>query len=201
MTFESRRFIEYFPAFALLFAAAAWGCSDIRWRNDLTFRIFRLPVHRFYLISLSVPLLLLVWTTLSSVYNDIHHAQDVSYMAGASQWLREHTEPNALVFQTDWDDFTYLFYSNTQNTYLVGLDPTYLQIANPTLWNLWVPITRGVVERPSSLIRDTFGATYVVSDTQHDAFAERANADPDMQLVYRDSNSLIWRVSSGDPAG
>ncbi|MGQ9889139.1 MAG: hypothetical protein ACUVSX_11715 [Aggregatilineales bacterium] len=31
MTLESRRFIEYFPAFALLFCACAWGREGTRW--------------------------------------------------------------------------------------------------------------------------------------------------------------------------
>ena len=62
------------------------------------------------------------------------------------------------------------------------------------MWNQWVALTQGMVERPSVLIRETFGATYVVSDTRHDAFAERADEDPAMTLVYRDGNSLVWRV-------
>ncbi len=201
MTAESRRFIEYFPAFALLFCAVAWGRGDIDWRINLTSVLVKRGARAFYWTSLIVPLVLFGWVTLHSVHADVRNAEDIRYMAGASQWLQEHTEPNALIFQTDWDDFTYLFYHNTHNTYLVGLDPTYLQVADPTLWNLWVPITQGQVERPSVLIRDTFGAEYVVSDTYHQAFAERADADPNMQLVYRDDNSLIWRVGKDDAEG
>ena len=190
MTLESRRFIEYFPAFALLYCAAAWGRSEVMGRDK---PMFLPPPHmrRILLAGLMLPLLLLVITTLSAVHNDIRSEKDAGYLAGASRWLQENTEPGALVFQTDWDDFTYLFF---HNTYLTGLDPTYLQIANPTLANLWVPITQGQVERPAALIRDIFGAVYVVSDTNHDAFAASASADPDMELVYRDSNSLVWHV-------
>ncbi len=194
MMFESRRFIEYFPAFALLFGAVAAGRSDIQWTKYIPDIISRKPLGRFYFIVLALPVLLLVWTTVNGVHKDVQNAEDVSYMAGASQWLKENTPPNTLVFQTDWDDFTYLYFNNTHNTYLIGLDPTYLQVANPTLWNLWVPITQGIVERPSVLIRDTFGAKYVVSDTHHEAFAEHANNDPNMRLVYQDDNSLVWQI-------
>ena len=198
MTFESRRFIEYFPPFALLFCAAAWGNRDNHWPFPLPNVLFQPLLRRGYGIGLTLLVLLFAWTTFQAVSSDIEDAEDISHMAGAALWLRENTEPGTMVFQTDWDDFPYLFYWNTHNTYLVGLDPTYLQVANPTLWNLWVPITQGAVERPSVLIRENFGASYIVSDLLHEAFAERANSDPNLQLVYRDNNSLIWQVGDGE---
>ncbi|MBL8131342.1 MAG: hypothetical protein JNL42_05760 [Anaerolineae bacterium] len=197
MTFESRRFIEYAPAFALLFCAAALGRDTLRWDQLLPGFTKRLPLR------LAVPLLLAAGTgalaiaTVSAARQDIADAQDAAYLAGASAWLQANTEPGEMVFQTDWDDFTYLFYHNTHNSYLVGLDPTYLQVANPTLWNLWTPITQGIVERPSVLIRDTFGARFVVSDADHEDFALSAENDPDMALVYRDAYSLIWQIGEG----
>lgn len=45
-----------------------------------------------------------------------------------------------------------------RNIYLVGLDPTYLERANLTLWNDWAAVARGYVEQPSDLIRADFGA-------------------------------------------
>jgi hypothetical protein len=200
MTFESRRFIEYFPPFALLFCAASWGRHAMQRPNEWVSVRFRPLISRVYPAGLALLLLLLTWTTVSAAYGDIQNAEDAGYMAGAARWLQEHTEPNTLVFQTDWDDFPYLFYFNTHNTYLVGLDPTYLQVAHPTLWNLWVPITQGAVERPSTLIRENFGARYIISDLYHEAFAARANGDPNMRLVYRDDNSLIWQIEDSEPA-
>ena len=38
----------------------------------------------------------------------------------------ENSEPGSLVFQTDWDDFTRLFFYNTTNVYTIGLDVTYM---------------------------------------------------------------------------
>ena len=74
---------------------------------------------------------------------------DPARFAGASAWLVVHTPTGAPVFQTDWDDFTRLFYYNTHNTYLVGLDPTYLERADPQLWTDWVAITQGNWPRPA----------------------------------------------------
>ena len=120
-------------------------------------------------------------------------------MRGASAWLIENTELGEMVFQTDWDDFTRLFFHNTHNAYLVGLDPTYLQVANPIVWNQWVAITQGLVDRPSVLIQEMFGTRYVVSDNNHEAFSQDAESDPAMQLVYQDEHSQIWLIDAAGP--
>lgn len=195
MLAESRRFIEYFPAFALLFAAVALGRRDIRWGDYLPTVIHKLRLHRLYLLPFAAVILWSGWQTVSAVYADAQTAEEEGYMAGAAQWLQTNTQAGELVFQTDWDDFPYLFYYNTHNTYLVGMDPTYLQLAQPTLWNLWLAVTQGIVERPSVLIQESFGARYVVSDRGHDAFAVSATADPAMHLVYEDATGLIWYIS------
>lgn len=199
MAFESRRFIEYAPVFAVLFAAAALGRGDIQLSAFLPAFIARLPFRWLFTVLMMVPVGLLAWSTVQSAGQDVSGARSPDYMAGAAAWLEANTSPHELIFQTDWDDFTYLYYHNTQNTYLVGLDPTYLQAANPNLWNLWVPITQGLVERPSVLIRESFGARYVVSDTFHDAFAVSAEGDPNMELVYRDAQSLVWQIIDPPP--
>jgi hypothetical protein len=194
MTFESRRFIEYFPPFALLYCAVAWGRDIPDWQTVLPARLQHPIITRLAPVVILIPFAFLIWTTMNGAYDDVQGAEDVSYLAGGSQWLKTHAEPGTMIFQTDWDDFTYLFFNNTQNNYLVGLDPTYLQMAHPDLWNLWVPLTQGSIDQPSSENHETFGASYVISDTHHDAFEQRADDDPNMQLVYRDANSLVWRI-------
>ncbi len=147
-------------------------------------------------VALVLPIVLMVLVTVSSVYDDLQDTKGFTYMMGASQWLIENTETRTMVFQTDWDDFPSLFFHNTHNTYLVGLDTTYLQLENTFYWNQWLAITRGLVERPSVVIRETFKSDYVVSDIHHEEFAKIADADPNMKLVYRDSNSFIWQIIS-----
>ncbi|MCB9451246.1 MAG: hypothetical protein H6672_07385 [Anaerolineaceae bacterium] len=198
MLFESRRFIEYYPVFALLFCAVAWGRRVIRWRQFVPAWLVRPQLDFVPILALVGVVAYLGIGVVSDTNADIQNVKDVSYLSGASAWLASHTEPGELIFQTDWDDFTRLFYYNTHNVYLVGLDPTYLQVADPFLWNQWVAITQGVVERPSVLIRDTFGARYVVSDTQHQDFAQTAEGDPNLHLVYRDATSMIWYVDDAD---
>lgn len=194
MLFRSRRFIEYFPIFSLLFGVVAIGRNNIDWHCLLPQQLTVKRVQPLLQVALVFPIALMVLMTVSSVYDDLQDTKDFTYMMGASQWLIENTEKGSMVFQTDWDDFPSLFYHNTHNTYLIGLDTTYLQLQNPFHWNQWVALTQGLVERPSVVIQDTFGADFVVSDTKHDAFASLADDDPNMTLVYRDDNSLIWHI-------
>lgn len=196
LVFKSRRFIEYFPAFALLYGAVALGRGQVSLIDYLPSFLSIRFARAACLLAVILPVAYLVWTTTYATYTDIQQADGLAYMEGASGWLQQNTEPSEMIFQTDWDDFTRLFYYNPDNNYLVGLDPTYLQLADPFVWNMWVAITRGQVDRPSSIIQETFGANYVVSDTNHDDFASRADADPHMQLVYRDAHSLIWRITA-----
>ncbi|MCC7208024.1 MAG: hypothetical protein IT323_12005 [Anaerolineae bacterium] len=193
MTLNSRRFIEYFPAFALLAAAAAWGRNPLPWPT-----LGVLPTPRLIRLGASVVAVTVAAvfgaSTVGAALDDARNSADVETFAGASAWLRDNTPAGSMVFQTDWDDFTRLFYYNTHNVYLVGLDPTYLERADPALWQEWVAITRGEVEQPASVILKRFGARYVVSDTRHQAFERQAQNDPAMTLVYQDQYSLVWRI-------
>lgn len=194
MVFRSRRFIEYYPAFGLLWCAAAWGRQPISLRALLPRWIVPRLATVILTLAVIVPAATLCIMTVNNAFNDARDATDVQYMAGASEWLRNNTPQSAMVFQTDWDDFPYLFYHNTHNVYLVGLDPTYLEIADKALWDEWVDITQGRVETPSSVIRSRFNASYIVSDTNHENFNEMAYADPGLELVYSDEFSFVWQV-------
>lgn len=194
MLLRSRRFIEYYPPFALLFCAAAWGRSTLSIWDALPRRLGLLLPYAAVIAGL-----VFVGSTYAAARSDLQNGDDPRWFVGASNWLKAHTPAGTPVFQTDWDDFTRLFYYNTSNTYLVGLDPTYLQLTDPDLWDEWVAITRGQVEQPSTVIETRFGMQYVVSDRDHIAFADRASGDPRMKLVYWDKNSMLWQITPAVP--
>ena len=116
--------------------------------------------------------------------------------ADSSAWLEKNTPAGARVFQTDWDDFPRLFFYNTHNTYLIGLDPTYMQLYDADLYDLWVKITQGNLKNPSRTIADTFGSHYIHTDLKHPGFLRVAANDPGLKEVYRDGESVILEVIS-----
>jgi hypothetical protein len=114
--------------------------------------------------------------------------------ANASLWLENNTPAGSRLFQTDWDDFPRLFYYNTHNTYLIGLDPTYLQLYDADLYDLWVDISQGDVADPSQIIATTFGSRYIHTDLNHGDFLQVAAEDPGLKEVYRDDQAVIFEV-------
>ena len=206
MLFQSRRFIEYFPAFALMFAAFAWGeiiaeepanrADSHQWikANKPDLFLKRVPSSWLTPGLLVAFLLVGTWITLPAARESLQDSSPADRYAAAAAWLAKNTPQDSRVFQTDWDDFTRLFYHNTHNTYLVGLDPTYLQLYDSVLYDLWVEITVGDVQEPSKDIREVFEAEYVFSDLNHKDFIRQADRDEGLELVYRDKDAVIYQV-------
>ncbi|MDT5272861.1 MAG: hypothetical protein QOH49_5047 [Acidobacteriota bacterium] len=159
-----RRFSEYFPPFAVLFAAFAAEPLIRRARALYTSRepvtessetedeprvaeparVENARAWEMILVSTAFVLLAapLVW------YARIT-AQDISGMAGPDmykggvEWLSKNTEPGELIVNTDWDDFPKLFFYNPHLAYVSGLDPTYLLDKDRKLAELHGRITIG----------------------------------------------------------
>lgn len=194
MLFQSRRFIEYFPAFALIFAAFAWTPLIETARSQTQNRFIK------WLPSIAIIAILIpgVWMTLQSSQTSIQKSKPYQTYADSSAWLATNTPPGSRVFQTDWDDFPRLFYYNTSNTYLIGLDPTYMLYYNEELYYTWVDITRGKIDNPSALIAGNFGSQYVLSDLKHKNFLKVAADDPGLVEVYRSEDSVVFQVIPPD---
>ncbi|GAB4497017.1 MAG: hypothetical protein OHK003_04160 [Anaerolineales bacterium] len=193
MLFNARRFVEYFPPFALIFAALAWG-SMFDFDNSLLMRVTGRKAPPLPAAVLALAIIAGMVKAFPAVQNQMANAKPYDLFGGASVWLMQNSTKGELIFQTDWDDFPRLFFYNTHNTYLAGLDPTYLQIHDMQLYDEWVSITRGEVENPSDAIRTRFGAHFVVSDLNHGKFIKQAGDDPAMREVYRDDASVVFQI-------
>ena len=195
LTFKSRRFIEYWPVFAVLFAAFAMRPHMDRWTLDvipagwarrgaaaagvvLTLSIFAVGVQN-------------VRVTRSTVGGETN---PYAYVGG-TEWLKANTPEGSLVFNTDWDDFPMLFHHNTHNVYTSGLDPTYLLYANPELSRLYVDITLGKQDDPAPLIRDRFGAKWAFTDSGHRDFIRKATENGQMRIVYEDDDCVVLEIA------
>jgi hypothetical protein len=191
MLFQARRFVEYFPPFALMFAGFAWQpfFAEVPGQDQWGKERIRLPI-----------VLLLIYVLASGVFSlqagakSMQDSRPASLYAGASAWLKANTPQNSRVFQTDWDDFPRLFFYNTHNTYLIGLDPTYMQFSDPKLYDLWVKVTHGQVENIADVVAGKFGAKYIHTDLNHGGFIRRAQADAGLKEVYWDGQEVLFEV-------
>jgi hypothetical protein len=193
MLFQSRRFIEYFPPFALIFLALSAAPLLQKWAKT---RFGARPATRIILPAGLI--LLLIYPLYHSVSDGrklMERSKPANQYADAALWLGQQTSPGTMVFQTDWDDFTRLFFYNSDLQYTAGLDPTFMERHDAELFDEWVAITRGKVENPSNNIRQRFGAEYVFSDLKHDNFLDQAAQDPGLEEIYRDEYAVIFVVN------
>lgn len=95
MLFQSRRFVEYFPPFALIFAALAsgpllpgWRATVARWVSPLA-RAARAALP----LGMALGLAALLSQTLPDALALMAASQPATTFAGAATWLRDHSPP------------------------------------------------------------------------------------------------------------
>lgn len=220
MTMRWKRFAEYWPPFAVLFAAfslqpifsgarSALGRLPSDVLDELEPFLDRqepTPVaaatERRELMrtikagTVAVALGIALLFNLSITAKDIGKSAERDYYQAGMAWLRANVPPGQMVFNTDWDDFPRLFYYDPTHVYVTGLDPTYLLDKNPELSRLYERITLGEEKDPGPLIRDKFGARYVFSDNtnDHDEFYANAMESGWFDRVYEDEDCTILHI-------
>lgn len=179
-----RRFAEYFPPFAVLFAAFAFepliraardryatrepsgvevGDPEGVERAPAPARAENARVWEVVLVATAFVLLAapMVWYA-RVTSKDIADMAGPDYYKGGGEWLSKNAEPGELIVNTDWDDFPKLFFYNPQLAYVSGLDPTYLLDRDRRLAELHGRVTIGrelkdeEIANLGPLIRDNF---------------------------------------------
>jgi hypothetical protein len=215
-----RRIAEYWPPFAILFAAFAmqpWleGARSTltRLSSDMldelqpfldlsesanspraygTRELLQLTAAAFIAIVLGVALV----ANLMFTRQEIAQSEEPGFFKAGMQWVRSNVPSGEIVFNTDWDDFPRLFYFDPTHRYVSGLDPTYLYDKSPELSRLYDRITLGKEKDPGPLIRDRFGSRYVFTDNtdDHNAFYSNAMDSGWFEVVYEDADCTVLRI-------
>ena len=214
-----KRFAEYFPPVAILFAAFT---LENFWRGRAVFT--KLPEFvledlqpfldrqetatakeerqqrkNWEMIKAVLAAIILGAALFANVYRtskDIHESDPRDHYAKGAFWMRANVPAGELVFNTDWDDFPRLFYYDPTHVYTSGLDPTYLLDKNAELSKLYDRITTGGEEDPGPLIRDKFGARWIFSDntSDHDSFYDNALRSGWFDRVYEDADCSVLHI-------
>jgi hypothetical protein len=162
MTARAQRYMEYYPPAAVL--AAAFTVRDF-----CAGSVEAGSGDRRRGLALALALLMAATPALAlpRVPLGIREAQDFRTFKGAAEWLDQHSRPGDLVFNLEYDDFPQLFFYNTRNHYVVGLDPVYLCKYDPNLFALWQQVSGLSPERPADLyeaLKNRFRARFVVME-------------------------------------
>lgn len=218
LTLKARRFVEYWPVFALLSAAMLASPSINSWavRVEEFVEARRRGFSRWLcggLAGLSVLLIVAVvlWTPpWREVRNVVKCKYDLPAVREAMAFIAAESEAGDVIFTDDWDVFPVYFYFNHHNHYVVGLDPKFTHARDPVLWERFVRITRGQVPIMTSVkttppageprseqvaialtdIRDAFGAAFVIADRDHKALSARLSKQADLATLVYPSTSI-----------
>ena len=194
--FRSKRFAEYFPPFAILFAAFSWQAFRIP--NVLLPEYFQRDIEPYLdkkssekkvqlLLArrIAAGLLGLLFFALI-IYNfrgvnfqgwgidikqeglteSIRSNEPNTKYQRVMSWLLENVPEGERIFNCNWDDFPKMFFYDQKHNYVYGLDPNYLYSENPELYQRITEITGGKVDDPAPEIRDKFGANYIFADAK-----------------------------------
>jgi hypothetical protein len=226
LTARWKRMVEYWPPFAVMFAAFALH----PWLEGARSTFTRLPsdmleeLQPFLDITEAAPptketdarelmrtivaavvalmLGVVLFLNLRATTRDIASSERHSFYKAGAEWMRTNIPAGQMIFNTDWDDFPRLYYYDPSHSYITGLDPTYLYDKDAALSQLYDRITLGKEEDPGPLIRDRFGARFVFTDNSHEDFFDNAQASGWFQVVYEDRDcTILWiRDQKQEPA-
>ena len=198
LTLRSRRNVEYFVPFAVILAAFTlnqplslfqkyWLLAKNWWQKR---KILASLLVLYFLIMIPATIGQNFW----SLKNLFAAGYPVDKYKKISEWLANNTPEKSLIFHNDWDDFPPLFYYNTHNYYIAGLDPTFMYDFNKDLHKKWVDITTGRQENISEIIGKEFGAEYVFVDKDHPFLENNLKRDGHFQMIYKDDEGKIYQL-------
>lgn len=199
-TARSKRFAEYWPASAVLFAAftlpVVWDRRTLSATNPP--KISESIEKQYPASTVAIVAVLLL---ASAAYQSWFAREMIATPAasdqyrGATQWLLANVPRGEMIFNASWEDFPKLFYYDDAHSYVSGLDPLYLERGNPELAALYERITAGKERQAGELIRDRFGARYVfLSGLSNRDFKIVGLMGGQFERVYADRDCMILKV-------
>ncbi|MBI4458363.1 hypothetical protein HY633_05350 [Candidatus Uhrbacteria bacterium] len=208
MTLRSRRFVEYFQPFMALFVALFLDALLPKFSLPAFRRGTKKIIAEFGLLPAAAAIFLIGLFPFIAV-RDIRMTREVyagglpvGKYAAAADWLAANTPEGSVVFHSDWDDFPPLFYRDTRNRFISGLDPTFFYRQDGRRYWQWVHITTG--KRKSGIadiVRRGFGAEVVLIEKDHKEMREVIEADANFSKVYADDEVDIYAISDHRDSG
>ena len=221
--FRSKRFAEYFPPFAVLFAAFSLQAFAVKQAvllpvefqreiepyldsektktKDAWMRSFKQAAVWTLGIVLGVVFMINMiglqrfGVEYGGLMGTINDNDRNDKYQQAAEWARDNIPEGERIFNANWDDFPKLFFHDTKHSYVYGLDPNYLYSENPDLYKLLTEITGGKVDVAAPDIRSRFGANYVFTDAkENDDMVAKLLDSGWSDIVYEDSEARILKL-------
>lgn len=205
LTLKSRRYVEYFVPVGMLFSAFSLNPVLSGWTFKRVISNGRFWNLRQMIPAIAFCIYLIVMIPTIAI-RDLKLAR-AGFIGGippsrfqqASRWLAKNTQEGSLVLHSDWDEFPVLFYHNTHNRYIVGLDPTFMYLKNPDRYWSWVRLTKGEVDKNAvaKILEDEFQGAIVFVAKDHTAMKKIMEEATRLRLVYEDHEAAIYKLTNG----
>jgi hypothetical protein len=132
-------------------------------------------------------------------------------LRAGSEWLRAHARPGDIVFHTNWMMFAVLFFWNTSDRYIGGMDPIFQYAYDKHLYwkahHLWAgegafntwgewDISKAKPEETYTVLRRDFKASYIVLEKYDSPMLwGYVKRDPRFLLRFEDPYSAVFQIS------
>ena len=201
LTLKSQRNIEYFIPLVLLFSS--FTISDflefkkINLISQIVKLYFKYQTITLLFIILSVLYLpIIIGANFNGLKENLRKNYNFNQFTGIVAWLKENSQEGDIVFHDNWDDWPVLFYHNSYNRYIIGLDPTFMYLKNERQYWSWKNITTGLTSKNiCAIIKDEFAAHYVFVKIGNEKLKNNLDQDNLCQLVYYDKDGFIYKIN------
>jgi hypothetical protein len=167
LTVLSKRFVEYWVPFAMLCAAFALNpyIRAVSWRETVR------QAKRYWQVATAGGLVVLIlgffiFYNIKITIGYLRYGAPFEGYRNAAEYIKDHSQPGDIVFNTQWDQFPQLFYWADQNRYIIGMDPTFMYVKNKDLYWKWRAVTEHdrdawIDNKAYKIITEDFHARYI----------------------------------------
>ncbi len=207
-TLKAQRNIEYFIPSAMFFSALNFSQigKKINWSQikNRFGELFRSTENIFYFILIIFLIVLIGFFLLFYLNHSLKELRDsyanysrpINHLQMASFWLKNNTQPGEIIFQGNWDIFPELFYFNTNNYYINGLDQTFMYEKDKGLYEIWLNLISGKTDpdKTGSIIKEKFRAGHILLDKKNKNFGRLLEKSKSLGKVYEDDEAIIYKI-------
>jgi len=217
------RFIDYWVPFSVMFIAFYFEFIyfDFAKSDKIKRALEKIKFPKFFpKEDAKMALICFVFIILAiSIYNKASFVSQ-GYSHDSSKnieetalWLKENTPKKSVVFNVNWGDFSKLFFYDSDNYYILGLDPKFLYLSSPEKYWLYDNIGKGIVcdkeicdegnnngkRSIKDIIKTDFHADFVYVPTDYEDFdytnlINIMDNDPSFEKVFKNEGGDVWRI-------
>jgi len=186
LTIRSARFAEYFVPFSVV--AFALASRFVAWR-------FLAPT----ILSTS-----LIYTMLVGFPTFVSWSKQTNPIPPETvSALQTLIPPGSQVFTESWYSTGLLMLALPDRYFIVALDPTLFYLKDPELYRLWYRMTHEPFPGMARIIRESFGARYVVVHNPRTMrrFNHQLSSGADVRLIFQSDRWLVFDLAPASAAG